>query len=229
VNETPPVTVSRPPTFAVLPVAFLSGPLIGGLTVLLSLVLPWWAGDFLTNQVAAWGSVVILLGWWASLRLSPGQVALSGAAALLGAVLSYYAVGVLLTGGPAALLHPGWVLAAWHWLPVACLAGPLLTTAGTWIRHPSRPRRLAVLGLLGALCAGEGLQSVANWIHFRLTAPEAPPGFFTLESVLLGCWDNVLLGVVPILLLARHSLVSFDQNSSYHPISIRASLPRNVR
>lgn len=203
VNETPPAAPSRPSTLLVLPTAFLAGPLIGALTLLLSAVLPRWMGDFLTNETAGWGCVAVLLGLWASKRLPPGQTALSGAAALIGAVLGYYAVAVALTGGPAALAHPGWVLAAWHWLVVACAVGPMLTTAGAWIRHVSRPRRVAGLGLLGAICAGEGLKHVVNSIHFRLTAPEVPDGVSSLGSVLLGSWSGTLLGAALVLSAAR--------------------------
>lgn len=126
-----------------------------------------------------------------------------GALTLLSAVVCYYAAAAGLTGGPAALLDPaGRLFPAWLWLPAACVAGPLLTGAGTWIRHARRPRRLGGLGLLGGVFLADALLPVLDWARFRITSPEVPPPASPVPMY-TGAAVAVLMGVLLVLAVAR--------------------------
>lgn len=197
---------SPTPRFTPLVVLFLAaltGPALGALTIPLAVLSPGWVGHLFTDAAAGWCAVVIFSGMWAGTRLRPWQVPISGAVALLSAVVCYYAVGTVLTGGPGSLLVPAeWLLPAWLWLLAACAAGPLLTTAGTWIRHERRPRRMVGLGLLGGVFLADALLPVLNWAYFRITAPEVPvprsPVPMYVQSAFV-----VLVGVALVLAVAR--------------------------
>ncbi|NKZ00758.1 DUF6518 family protein [Nocardiopsis alborubida] len=191
------------------PLVFLAaaaaGPALGALSLLGAALLPWVFGGLFTDAAAGWCAVAILLGLWASTRLAPWQVPVSGAVALLSAVVCYYGVITALTDGPGALLDPvAWLLPAWLWLLAACAAGPLLTTAGAWIRHERRPRRLVGLGLLGGVFLADALLPVLDWAHFRIVSPEttlprSPAPMFAQSAF------YVLVGVVLVLLVARRA------------------------
>ncbi|MFE3461660.1 DUF6518 family protein [Nocardiopsis aegyptia] len=188
---------------AVLVLAALAGPVLGALTLFGAGLLPWWIGRLFTDASAGWCAVVILVGLWASTRLRAWQVPAAGALALLSAVVCYYAVAVALTVGPVALLDPAaWLFPAWLWLLAACVAGPLLTAAGAWIRHARRSRRLVGLGLLGGVFLADALLPVLDWLHFRLTAPEVPPPS-SPAPMYAGAAVAVLLGAALVLVVAR--------------------------
>ncbi|WP_121183033.1 DUF6518 family protein [Nocardiopsis sp. Huas11] len=191
------------PSPVVFLLASLAGPVLGALTLLGAGLLPWWIGSLFTDASAGWCAVVILVGLWAGTRLPPWQVLVAGALALLSAVVCYYAVAAALTGGPAALLDPvGRLVPAWLWLLAACVAGPLLTGAGTWIRHALRSRRLVGLGLLGGVFLADALLPVLDRAHFRITSPEAPPPMSPVPMY-AGAAFAVLVGVVLVLVVAR--------------------------
>lgn len=199
--KTAPSTGSPSPLVFLL--AALAGPALGGLSLLVTALLPWGFGGLFVDAAAGWCAVALLLGLWASTRLAPWQVPVSGAVALLSAVVCYYGVATALTEGPGALLDPvAWLLPAWLWLLAACAAGPLLTTAGAWIGHERRPRRLVGLGLLGGVFLADALLPVLDWAHFRITSPEltlpgSPVPMFVQSAF------YVLVGVALVLVVAR--------------------------
>ncbi|WP_159941962.1 MULTISPECIES: DUF6518 family protein [unclassified Nocardiopsis] len=180
-----------------------AGLALGGLSVLLAALFPWWIWFLVTDTSAVWCAAVIALGALAATRPPSWRLPAAGAVVLLCAVVGYYAVTVLVSGGAAALPRPAaWLFPAWLWLLAACVAGPVLTVAGAWTRHGERTRRLAGLGLLGGVFLAEGLLPVLAWTGSRLRDPEVPPPpspapMFT-EAALLA-----LLGAALVLLVAR--------------------------
>ncbi|MFD6953699.1 hypothetical protein A6A08_07835 [Nocardiopsis sp. TSRI0078] len=192
------------PSPRVLLLAALAGPALGALTLVGSPLLPWWIGGGLfTDAAAGWCFVVILLGMWAGTRLRPWQVPVSGAAALLGAVVCYYAVAAVITGGPGALPDlAGWLFPAWLWLLAACVAGPVLTGAGAWILHERRSRRLVGLGLVGGVFLADALLPVLDWVHFRMVSPEVALPSSPVPMLFQSAF-HTLLGAALVLVMAR--------------------------
>ncbi|NYH50515.1 hypothetical protein HNR06_000104 [Nocardiopsis arvandica] len=193
----------RAPSPRMAALAVLAGPALGALSLLGAVVLPWPVWTLFLDASAGWCFVVILLGMWAGTRLRPWQVPVSGAVALLGAVVCYYAVAAVLTDGPGALPDlAAWLFPAWLWLLAACVAGPLLTGAGAWILDERRSRRLVGLGLAGGVFLADALLPVLDWAHFRLVSPETP---LPLSPVPMFAQSGVytLVGVALVLVMAR--------------------------
>ncbi|WP_017571531.1 DUF6518 family protein [Nocardiopsis halotolerans] len=206
-QTTPTPERSPAPSPTVLLLAALAGPALAALTIGVALLMPWWIRMFI-DSAAGWCALVLLVGLWGGTRLRPWQVPVSGAVALLSAVVCYYGAAAVLNGGPLALLNvPGWLFPAWLWLLAACVAGPLLTAAGAWIHHDRRPRRMVGLGLLGGVFLAEALYPVLGWAHFRITAPEAHASYVSQlgfpTSVFVQAGLTALLGVALVLVVAR--------------------------
>ncbi|WP_017599081.1 DUF6518 family protein [Nocardiopsis lucentensis] len=179
--ESSSISTSHPAPSAARHVSAGAGVLAAGLlfgiaTPFVPDVLPFPPFTMIGDSSALWCAAALGVGA-ALARLRTGFTLPAGALFLVASVVGYYGFVVAVLPGPAALADvDAWLVPAWAWLAAACVAGPVLALAGTWlVRDVPRPLRLGALGLLGAVFLAESLGVLVDEVTLVLLGIPMPP------------------------------------------------------